>query len=132
MTEGEEATILKRDVLGRITVTQEQREALLNEFERRGLKGLPFARMAGVNYPTFASWIQKRRRARGQYGKDCVNKLSLESPKTKTRGAVRLLEAVVAPSVEDMPSRATEVNHLLEVQLPGGIKLRVADAGQAA
>ncbi len=106
MTEEKEATLLKRDVLGRITVTREQREALLDEFERSGLKGLPFARMAGVNYPTFASWIQKRRRARGEYGKDCVNKLSLESPKIQLRGAVRLLEAVVAPSAEDMPSRA--------------------------
>lgn len=134
MTGGEKATILKRDVLGRITMTREQRETLLDEFERSGLKGLPFARMAGVNYPTFASWIQKRRRARGDYGGDGVNKPLVESRKIEARGAVRLLEAVIAPSVEGQRSVATEVDHLrlLEVQLPGGIKLRVADACQAA
>ena len=37
-----EKKILKRDVLGRITVTREQREALLDEFERSGQKGVPF------------------------------------------------------------------------------------------
>lgn len=66
MHEAEPTTILKRDALGRVTVTREQRVALLDEFERSGLKGRPFARMAGVNYPTFANWIQKRRHARGE------------------------------------------------------------------
>ena len=61
MNEAEATKILKRDTLGRVTLTGEQREHLLDEFERSGLKGVPFARLAGVNYPTFASWIQKRR-----------------------------------------------------------------------
>lgn len=34
-------TILRRDALGRVTHTREQREALLDEFERSGLKGPP-------------------------------------------------------------------------------------------
>lgn len=38
MTGNEETKILKRDVLGRITVTREQREALLDEFEHSSLK----------------------------------------------------------------------------------------------
>ncbi len=57
MDGAEQTTILKRDALGRVTVTREQREALLDQFERSGLKGQPFARMAGVNYQTFAVWI---------------------------------------------------------------------------
>lgn len=57
----EPTAILKRDALGRVIVTRAQREALLEEFERSELKGLPFARMAGGNYQTFASWVQKRR-----------------------------------------------------------------------
>ena len=69
MDDAEATKILKRDALGRVTLTGEQREALLDEFERSGLKGKPFARLAGVNYPTFASWIQKRRHARGDYAR---------------------------------------------------------------
>ena len=40
--------ILKRDALGRIGYTRGQREALLDEFERSGLKGAAFARMIGI------------------------------------------------------------------------------------
>lgn len=61
------STLLKRDVLGHATIPKAQREALLDEFERRGFKGKPFARLVGVNYQSFASWIQKRRRASGDY-----------------------------------------------------------------
>jgi hypothetical protein len=59
--------ILKRDALGRVTVTPARRAELLDEFERSGMKGVPFAKLVGVNYQTFASWIQKRRRERGDY-----------------------------------------------------------------
>jgi transposase len=54
-------TILKCDALGRIGYTRGQRDALLDEFERSGLKGAAFARMVGISYPTLANWIQKRR-----------------------------------------------------------------------
>jgi hypothetical protein len=47
----EPTTILKRDALGRVTVTRAQREALLEEFERSGLKGLPFAPDGGGQLP---------------------------------------------------------------------------------
>ena len=87
------STLLKRDVLGRVTIPKAQREALLNEFERSGLKGKPFARLVGVNYQSFASWIQKRRRARGDYAVlaaargEALVKLELPKP-------LRLMEAV--------------------------------------
>lgn len=58
--------ILKRDALGRVTLTGEQREHLLDEFERSGLKGAQFALAAGVKYQTFAHWVQKRRHALAQ------------------------------------------------------------------
>ena len=61
-TKRDQTTLLKQDVLVRVTLTRDKREALLDEFERSGMKGRPFARMAGVNYQTFASWIQKRPR----------------------------------------------------------------------
>ena len=36
-------SIHKRDALGRVTINRAQREALLDEFERSGMKGVPFA-----------------------------------------------------------------------------------------
>jgi hypothetical protein len=42
----DESTIpLKRNVLGRVFVPKAQREALLDEFERSGLKGKPSAKL---------------------------------------------------------------------------------------
>lgn len=84
----EATTILKRDVLGRVTVTPAQREMILEEFERCGLKGLPFARLAGVNYGTFASWVQKRRRARGGY---CQTAMPRPLVKTASAAPLRLV-----------------------------------------
>ncbi len=59
--------ILKVDVLGRVTVPKEKREELLDAFEASGMSGAQFAQHHGINVQTFASWIQKRRRARGDY-----------------------------------------------------------------
>ncbi len=56
--------ILKRDAVGRVRTDARRREELLNEFERSGLSGPKFARVAGVCYQTFAGWMQKRRRER--------------------------------------------------------------------
>lgn len=59
--------VLKTDVLGRVRVKKARRNALLDEFERGGTSAQAFAKMVGVKYQTFASWVQKRRRARQQY-----------------------------------------------------------------
>ena len=63
----ETTTVLKTDVLGRVKIAKGHREALLDAFERAGISGKAFARHHGVNYQTFASWIQKRRKERGSY-----------------------------------------------------------------
>jgi hypothetical protein len=57
--------VLKQDVRGRVRVSAERREALLDEFERSGASGAKFARLAGIKYATFANWVTKRRRERG-------------------------------------------------------------------
>jgi hypothetical protein len=64
MTPTDEA-VLKQDVLGRVKTPKARREQLLDEFERSGLPGLKFAELAGIKYPTFATWAQKRRCQRG-------------------------------------------------------------------
>jgi hypothetical protein len=64
--------ILKTDVLGRITISRAQREAILDAFEASGMTGSTFALHHGIKIQTFASWIQKRRRARGDYQNEAV------------------------------------------------------------
>lgn len=135
-TKRDQTTLLKQDVLGRVTLTRDKREALLNEFERSGMKGRPFARMAGVNYQTFASWIQKRRRARGDYQKmAAMQKTALQrplrtaQPNGKTTACLQLVE-VALPSSSVTPSTPV-APAALELLLPGGARLHLHDASQA-
>jgi transposase-like protein len=66
-TTTEETLTLKTDVLGRVRMPADRREAILDAFEQSGMNGQAFARQIGVKYPTFATWVQKRRRRRGTY-----------------------------------------------------------------
>jgi hypothetical protein len=56
--------LLKVDARGRVQVSEERREALLDEFDRSGMSGAGFAKHYGIKYTTFAYWIQARRRKR--------------------------------------------------------------------
>ena len=122
-------TILKRDVIGRVTLRREKREALLDEFERSGLKGTQFARMTGINYGTFASWVQDRRHARGEYAARQKKAAALPAP-----AALRLVEAVVAQAPPPGASGTSPARPVapLEVVLPGGVRVFVASTQQAA
>ena len=64
--------LLKTDVLGRVTLGREQREAVLDAFEASGMTGQAFALQHGIKIQTFASWIQKRRHARGDYQSQAI------------------------------------------------------------
>ena len=111
--------LLKTDVLGRVRVKKARRDALLDEFERGGTSAQAFAKMVGIKYQTFASWVQKRRRARKQY----PAAKALPSAPTAA-GALRLVEAIAEPAV----TKGTEA---LIVHLPGGARVEVRDARQA-
>ncbi|MGA3282904.1 MAG: IS66 family insertion sequence element accessory protein TnpB [Verrucomicrobiota bacterium] len=110
-TLGDETTILKTDVLGRVKTPPTRREQLLDEFERSGLTGQKFAEVVGIKYPTFATWAQKRRRARGAYR-------AVKRPKQ-----LRWLEAVVEPERGDKSP--------LVLELPGGAEVQINDVQQA-
>jgi len=123
LMDGAEATkILKRDALGRVTLPRERREALLDEFERSGLPATQFARAAGVQYQTFACWVQKRRHARDEYA---------DRPPAAA-AALRLLEVVAAatPEARGAQVAAMPTAAVLEVVLPGGAKLLVVNTAQ--
>ena len=130
------STILKRDATGRVSYSLEQREALLDEFERSGLKGAAFVRTVGISYPTFASWIQQRRHARGDY------RLQPTMIAARTPRAPRWIEASMAGSPLPRTHASASLGNLsgsgvaepgppLRVELSCGIRLLVGDARQA-
>ncbi|MGH7989146.1 MAG: hypothetical protein ACREDS_02985, partial [Limisphaerales bacterium] len=92
--------VLKQDVLGRAKTPKARREELLDEFERSGLTGQKFAELVGIKYQTFATWAQKRRRARGAY------------PAVKRPKQLRWLEAVVEPNL-GLASKSGDKSHLV-------------------
>ena len=99
----------RTDKRGRVWVSRERREQLLDEFERSRLSAAQFCRLAGVHYATFANWRQKRRRAqKGAIGEDAGGRPDSDG------GAkpLRLLEACV----EDASAKSTPG---LLVDLPG-------------
>ena len=95
------------DTKGRVRTSKEQRRVILAEFERSGMSVAQFAQRSGVKYSTFAAWVQRYRRTK---------RPGLKPP-------VRLLEAVVAQA---------PLSSALQVQLPGGARLEIREAGQVA
>lgn len=132
------AQVLKTDVLGRVKTSKVQRERLLNEFERSGLSGTKFAAVAGVNYQTFASWLQKRRRSTGAYAKvqPSNEPTSVERQKVELLNpALQWLEAVVVEDKDkrQQPCEVTEPYPCtMKLHLPGGVcvDVDICQAGQ--
>lgn len=115
----DEAKILKTDTRGRVRVPAERREELLNEFERSGISAMRFAKMAGVNYATFANWRQKRRKAKAQ-GQEAAHEDLVGAS-----GSVRLFEAFMEPG----RSAAASIGGLA-IELSSGARMVVASPAQ--
>lgn len=113
--------ILKTDKLGRVRVPVQRREALLEEFEHSGMSGAAFAKRYGINYQTFASWRQKRKKAAASSGNDGPSEFLL----------LEALEALEAPEDGDRGPR-TNSKAGLEIELPGGARLSIRGPGQVA
>lgn len=107
--------ILKQDAAGRVWTPPEQREAILDEFEKSGLPATKFAAHVGVKYQTFVMWVRKRRQQR-----------------CGAKGANREVSAVprLAGWVEATVEKPATAGALV-VYLPGGARLEVNDGGQA-
>ena len=56
--------ILSRDAQGRVLVSRERRELLLEQYDRSGMSGVKFADYVAIRYSTLAYWLQSRRRKR--------------------------------------------------------------------
>lgn len=113
--------VLKLDARGRVRVTKERRAVLLDEFEKSGVSGAEFARLAGIKYATFANWVQKRREQRKE-----ASAMGRETG--SSTAPLRLLEAVVEGD-HPVPAAAATFGGLV-IELPGGCSLRVDSPGQ--
>ncbi len=110
-----EPSLIKTDARGRMQRTPEQRERILDEYERSGLSGPKFAALCGVKYQTFASWLARRKSQRPAPAKG--------QPVRKAASSVRWLEASVQ-------SVAASSKGLL-LQLPGGVRAQICNQGDA-
>ena len=110
-----EPSLIKTDALGRMHRTSEQRERILDEYERSGLSGPKFAALCGVKYQTFASWLARRKSGRQTHPKPSRHRKATQ---------VRWLEGALQPAA----SRPTG----LLLQLPGGVRTQISNQDQIA
>jgi DNA-binding transcriptional regulator YiaG len=108
--------LIRTDALGRLHRTPEQREQILDEYERSGLSGPKFAALCGVKYQTLAAWLARR--------KSCKQAPPPRRRQPKGLPQVRWFEASVQPPA------ASGAGLLLE--LPGGVRAQLANPAHAA
>lgn len=104
--------LLKQDKLGRVRTGRERREELLDEYEKSGMSGAEFAGYCGIKYPTFATWVAKRKR----------EKLGGEA----SSAPVRWLEAEVGSKWEGSGSSGG-----LQVVLDCGARMEIGNGAAA-
>jgi hypothetical protein len=115
-TEPTESNLIRTDARGRMQRTPEQRERILDEYERSGLSGPKFAALCGVKYQTFATWLARRKGRRQPYPK--------RRPQRKAATQVRWLEASVQPAAASTTG--------LVLQLPGGVRAQICHQAHIA
>ena len=128
-----EPIILKTDGLGRVRTPLAQREALLDAFERSGLSGMKFAALHGVKYPSFANWVQqrKRRRLMAHAGRDGDPGPSRNDPAGGSGAPLHWWEAVVSEGTSG-GSGPEPLGGAMQLHLPGGLRMEITAAGQVA
>ena len=119
--------VFKQDARGRVRVSAQRREALLDEFERSAMSGEKFARLAGIRYSTFANWVLQRRRRRVSAGK-AVNVMAVAGDAAAKAAPLRLLEAVLEAQGHEAGSSTGSGGLLIE--LPGGSRMLVGSPVQ--
>lgn len=107
--------ILPTDSKGRVRVSRERREELLDEFERSGMTGAQFARTIGLKYQTFAFWRQQRQK----------RKPALANSSPAKTATVEWLETVIDKANVSVPGSP------LVVRMPSGVAIELSHASQA-
>lgn len=96
---------VRRDKRGRILRSAEERQSLIAAFQQSDLGMAEFCRRRDIQLSTFCAWVHRAKRKRG---------LS-----EKTRAPVHFAEVQVAMG-GTVP---------IEVEMPGGVRIRIRDAG---
>jgi hypothetical protein len=122
-TAEEPGEILSRDAQGRVLVSRERRELLLEQYDRSGMSGVKFAEYIGIKYSTLAYWLQSRRR-RGEREKSLL-KADTDTEPSKSNGA--WIEAVV-----ENGARSRIQGGALRIYFAGGAYCQVSSAAEAA
>jgi hypothetical protein len=114
--------LLKVDGRGHVLVRKERREALLDEYERCGVSAAEFAAQIGVNYQTFAHWLQKRKRSREKAANEATS---------RTPAALMAPAAALGPRwMEAVVESGGKGGLALRVALPGGASVEVVSPVQ--
>ena len=126
--------LLKVDRLGRVRVSPERRDALLDAFESCGVSAVEFAAHVGVKYQTFATWRQKRNRQRQVGGVPFGLPTSPALPRTGMQWLEAVLENPVAEAKGESMAPVFDMGAptpVLNVVLPGGARLEIGNGVQA-
>lgn len=107
----ESSVLIRTGRDGRQRYGADYKRQVLDAFEGSGMSGKAFAEQCGVKYPTFASWLAKRRRG----GKE----------ETAADHSRRDAPAFLLAEIGD--GGATDA---LEVTLPGGVTVRAGTPAQ--
>jgi hypothetical protein len=123
-----ESVILKTVRQGRVRTPLAQQEALLDAFECSGLSGIKFAAVHGVKYPSFANWVQQRKRHRSMSAASA----GPESGDSRVTGAggssLRWWEGVVDDGAARFDAGDTARPSGLQLHLPGGVRMEITAA----
>jgi hypothetical protein len=126
-----ESVILKTDGRGRVRTPLAQREALLDAFERSGLSGMKFAALHGVKYPSFANWVQQRKRHRLMAGPGSGPGEVIGSTAASPGASVQWWEGVVDPGAARTDrTGAAAPDCGLQLHLPGGVRMEITGPDQ--
>ena len=101
------AMVLKSDEAGRVQTPVARQVELVREFERSGLSGPRFAELAGVKYPTFATW-RRRHGAQGPAREQC-KPVFLEVTTARTATAAAALEIALTGGAQVILDDAQQV-----------------------
>jgi hypothetical protein len=117
--------ILRKDTRGRVVVTAERRAGLLAQFDQSGISGIQFAKLAGINYSTLASWLQQRRKR--QKGTSVAKETS---PRGEPGPEVRWLEAVMESGSKPAEEEVKKTGALV-MRGPGGVWWKIENEPEA-
>jgi len=126
-----ETAVLKTDTVGRVQTPHDRRETLLEEFDRSGLSAARFATLVGIKYSTFAAWVARRRKQRGEVSAPARAGEPVRWLEAVVRDAQTPVSRPVVPLTLRLPGgRAIELNGLDQVELAAAL-VRALEKGPA-